>query len=170
MNAVRSCCWDFKNGKINHTVLLTGCASLGRCSPICCPCTHPVTPHITATHVVTGVQGVFRTAVTPRWAGGPPATACSSVGMCRNSVLWIPGEMLCWRNQFFRETMGACFILIVCIISQNGSRMESYFLKRRILGPDIFKIQTARDSHQWRKAVGGLSVNRQIVQENQYVN
>lgn len=44
--------------------------------------------------------------------------------------------------------MGAYLILIVCIISQNGSRMERYFLKRKGFGPDIFKIQTARDSEQ----------------------
>lgn len=125
--------------------------SLGGCSQICCLWIHPVTPHITAICAVTGVQGLFRAAVTPQWAGGPPTTAFCCVEMCKNSVLWILREMLCQRNQFFEETMRACFILIVCIISENGSRMERYFLKRRGLGPDIFKIQTARDSVQWRE-------------------
>lgn len=47
--------------------------------------------------------------------------------------------------------------------------MERYFLKRRVLGPAIFKIQTVEIQSSGGKAVGGLSVNRQIDQENQYV-
>lgn len=67
-------------------------------------------------------------------------------------ILFSGSPERCYARELnFSETMGACFILIVCIIRQNGSRMEGYFLKRRVLGPDIFKIQTARDSEQWRE-------------------
>lgn len=72
------------------------------------------------------------------------------------------------RSQLFKETAGAC--LIVCIVSQNGSRIERYFLKRRGSGLDIFEIQTVKIKSSGGMAVGGLSVNRQIYQENEYVS
>jgi len=72
------------------------------------------------------------------------------VGICRDLQEFCsldPQRDVMLEKSIFSEILGACFILIVCIISQNGNRMERYVLKR-VLGPGIFKIQTARDSEQ----------------------